>query len=274
MTGPVQSPWPGEPEEVDLRPGLCSVTFRQLDVDRVIAAAVAAGLEGIEWGGDVHVPNGDRDRAREVAARCRDAGIGCPSYGSYLMAGASSPEDAVAAVDTCRALGASNLRVWTVWGVGPDADDTERRRVAEDLRVIADRAAAAGLTVSLEFHPGTLTATAESTVRLLGEVDRANLYTYWQPEPGAEPAAALAEYAAVAADCSHLHVFWWAADGTRLPLAAGEPVWRRVLGDDSERRWFGERWAFLEFVAGDDPAVLVREAEVLRRLVAEAGARR
>jgi sugar phosphate isomerase/epimerase len=270
VIGSAGTPGHGATDEGDLRIGLCSVTFRHLDADEVIAAASGAVLEGIEWGGDVHVPTGEVARARQVAARCRDTGLSCPSYGSYVMAGATTPAEVAAAVDTACALGAPNLRVWAAWGVEPHADEAERRRVAEDLRVIADRAGAAGLSVSLEFHPHTLTATAASTIRLLAEVDRANLYTYWQPEPGADPVAARAEFATVAADCSHLHVFWWAADGTRLSLADGAAAWAEVLADRTERRWSGERWAFLEFVPDDDPAVLGREADLLRRLVAEA----
>ena len=72
------------------RLGLCSVTFRRLSPGEVVAAAVAAGVDGIEWGADVHVPPGDRSVADEVARWCTDAGIACPSYGSYLAAGKSS----------------------------------------------------------------------------------------------------------------------------------------------------------------------------------------
>ena len=32
-------------------------------------------MEGIEWGGDVHVPPGDEARARDVAALTREAGL-------------------------------------------------------------------------------------------------------------------------------------------------------------------------------------------------------
>ena len=42
-----------------IRPGLCSVTFRALDVPAVVRLAAEAGLERIEWAGDVHVPPGD-----------------------------------------------------------------------------------------------------------------------------------------------------------------------------------------------------------------------
>ena len=41
-----------------IRPGLCSITFRDLSVDDVVALAADAGLAGIEWGADRHVPPG------------------------------------------------------------------------------------------------------------------------------------------------------------------------------------------------------------------------
>ena len=41
-----------------IRPGLCSITFRDLAVDDVVALAAEAGLAGIEWGADRHVPPG------------------------------------------------------------------------------------------------------------------------------------------------------------------------------------------------------------------------
>ncbi len=38
--------------------GLCSITFRDLSVEQVIALSVRAELDGIEWGGDYHVHQG------------------------------------------------------------------------------------------------------------------------------------------------------------------------------------------------------------------------
>jgi 3-dehydroshikimate dehydratase len=253
---------------LEVRLGLCSVTFRGVGVGAVVDLAAEHGLEGIEWGGDVHVPLGDLRRAGDAAARSFAAGIACPSYGSYLMAGAVEGDQVDAAVETALALGAANLRVWPAWGVGPDAPADDRLRVTRQLGGIADRAAAAGLAVSVEFHPNTLTETAVSATRLLSDLDRANLYTYWQPRPGSTASAALAEYEAVACDCSHLHVFWWDADGERRPLEDGRHLWSAVLADDRERRWFGDRWAFLEFVAGDDPEALAADARTLRYLAA------
>ncbi len=47
-----------------IRAGLCSVTFRALPPERIVALAAAAGLDVIEWGGDVHVPPGRSDTRR------------------------------------------------------------------------------------------------------------------------------------------------------------------------------------------------------------------
>lgn len=43
--------------------GLVSVSFRDLDDDRIVELCARAGLQGIEWRGDVHQPHGDTKRA-------------------------------------------------------------------------------------------------------------------------------------------------------------------------------------------------------------------
>ena len=234
-------------------PGLCSVTFRSLSADDIIEATVAAGLRAIEWGGDVHLPPGDVARAATLARRCADAGLVCPSYGSYVAAG-GAVRDMDAALDTADALGARTVRVWAPVGVTPDA-------VGE----LAVAAGGRGLTASLEFHPGTSTETAASTLALLTAVDNEHLYTYWQPVAGASPARSLSEYRSIERRCSHVHVFWWTRDGTRLPLAEGVELWPAVLGSPSTaRQWHEPRMAYLEFVADDDISVMARDAATLR----------
>ena len=67
-----------------ISPGLCSITFRSLTADEVLALAVRAGVEGIEWGADGHVPPGGGAAVEALRSRCRDAGVEVVSYGSYL----------------------------------------------------------------------------------------------------------------------------------------------------------------------------------------------
>lgn len=245
-----------------LRPGLCSVTFRARSPEAVIDAAVAARLDGIEWGGDVHVPPGDEASASALAARCADAGVACPSYGSYLAAGKSARHRVAPVLATAVALGAANVRVWCPFGAPPGSDADLFTRAADDLAAWSAEAAELALSVSTEFHVDTFTETAESTAALLEAAGRpANLFTYWQPVRG-RPLEA--EAAMVHADVSHVHVFHWADDGDRRPLGEGER-WPALLeGLSARTRFAGDRYAFLEFVRAERTEQLVADAGVLR----------
>ena len=75
-----------------IKSGLCSVTFRSLQVEDVLKICREAKLQGIEWGGDIHVPSGDIHRARRVAELSKQAGIEVASYGSYFRTGGSEDE--------------------------------------------------------------------------------------------------------------------------------------------------------------------------------------
>jgi sugar phosphate isomerase/epimerase len=252
-------------------PGLCSVTLRACSWQEVLQLAVAASLEAVEWGADVHVLPGDLETAGAVARRCADEGVRCPSYGSYLWAGAADGRGigaAAAVLDTAAALGASTIRMWCRAGLEPaDATPEQRHAVARDIAQVADDARARGLSVALEHHPGTLTLDAESTRQLLEEVARTNVHTYWQPRPDAPADVALAELVSLVDDLAHLHVFTWGPGGERFPLADGAALWEPALAATtaSSARWPEERVAYLEFVADDDPERLAEDAATLRR---------
>lgn len=257
-----------------IRPGLCSVTLRDRPWADVVALAASSGLEGIEWGGDVHVRPGDDGLAARVRRAADAAGLVCPSYGSYLRAGdagADGPEVG-AVLDTAEALGATNVRVWCRWLGAADAGPADRAAIGRDLEAWCAAAGDRDLTVSLEHHQWTLTETVRSTEQLLAAVGAPNLFTYWQPCDALSDADLLTEVAALGPHLSHLHVFHWDAYDARHALADGAERWRPVLGavaDPPGARWSGHRWALLEFVRGDDPDQLVTDAGVLRSWLAE-----
>jgi sugar phosphate isomerase/epimerase len=251
-------------------PGLCSVTLRGLEVEEVAHVAAAAGLAALEWGGDVHVPPGDDAASRRAARATAAAGVTTASYGSYLLADGDASADTVARVlDTAVALGAPNVRVWAPFGVEPGSRRTGE--VVTALGDVCEQAAARDLTVGLEFHAGTLTATAASTAALLDAVAAANLATYWQPPywlPARPPEDDAAEVTGLAPRLSHLHVYEWVDATDRRPLADGAARWRAVLGAlDAAPR---SRVAFLEFVAADDPRQLEADAATLHELLGAA----
>ena len=254
-----------------IAPGLCSITFRALDADAVLAVAVRAGVEGIEWGADGHVPHGGGAAVEALGERCRDAGVEVVSYGSYLGMAPPADDEAAAVeavLDSAVALGAPMVRIWTEFGVTPASPDDDRSRVTERTATLADAIAERGLMAALEFHPGTLTETAASARLLLGALRRPTVRTHWQPHPSLPTADALSELALIAPHLAHVHVFSWGPGGIgeRRALADGVDLWPAALAR-AERDGAplpGRRYALCEYVRGDDPEQLVADARVLR----------
>ena len=248
----------------EIRPGLCSVTLRNRSVDDVARIADECGLAAIEWGGDVHVPPGDTAAARRARDASMAADLDVASYGSYLFAaGIPDAPEAAEVLDTAITLGAPNVRVWAGFGIEPGTHP--HALLVAALHAFARAAALRQLTVALEFHGGTPTATVQGTNALLDAVGEPNLTTYWQPpywRDPTTPSGDAAEVSALGARLSHLHVYEWAGPEIRLPLEAGEARWRSVL--DAAGTLGGERVAFLEFVVDDDPDALRRDAATLR----------
>ena len=258
-------------------PGLVSVSFRALSPAEIVRAAARCGLAAVEWGGDVHVPHGDRRVAREVAAMTADAGLACSSYGSYYR-GPTSEADGLpfsAVLDSAEALGVDLVRVWAGSTGSAETGPAERAAMVDHLRRISEAAAVRRIRVGLEYHRNTLTDTDESAARLLAEVDHPNLYTYWQPHIEGHDGARAEGLQAVLSRLCALHVFHWepGSDGRNdhRPLAEGRERWRRFLtvarGADS-----GEAAALpvlLEFVRGDTVEQLERDAAVLQDVLSE-----
>ena len=252
-----------------IRAGLVSVTFRQLAVERIISLAAEAHLDGIEWGGDVHVRHGDTVAAAHAARATTEAGLAVAAYGSYYHVGESEAQGLPFAtvLDTAIALGAPLIRVWAGARASADADQNYRDQVVGDSVRIAELAQAAGIEIAYEFHRRTLTDTGVSTCRLLTEVlgadtqssggrqaqPPANVSTYWQVDPAAGPAANATALEAVLPWLSNVHVFAWATDGKRRLLAGDSENWRGYLRQLT--RSGKQHFALLEFVKNDDPDV-------------------
>jgi len=233
----------------------------------VLEAAGRAGLECIEWGGDIHVPPGDTATAARAAAESRDRGIRVASYGSYFRAGPDGAEQFAPVLGAAAALGAPRVRIWAGDTGSAQVTAEQRRSVVTASRAAAERAADAGVRLAFEYHGGTLTDTAESTVRLLEEIDHPTVSTYWQPSVGLDDAPALASLRQILPWVSTVHVFSWWPTNERLPLRDREQLWRQVFAvlHDTGRQFD----ALLEFVAGDSPERLAADAQTLAGLVGE-----
>lgn len=252
-----------------LRPGVASVTFRGLGVEEVARLAAQAELPAVEWGADVHAPPGGD--VSPVLRACAEHGAAVASYGSYLVAGGGieqSPET-VAVVATAVALGAPRIRVWAGRVGSVEVTAEQRRRIVRDLQHVADLAGAAGVDIGLEYHGSSLTDEPTQTLRLLDDVARQNVWTYWQPPVGLDDAAALRDLQQVVGRVSTVHVFAWSADLTRHPLSSRSGLWAPVL---EELGGTGRSHdVLLEFVEDADGNAFGRDARVLRDLVMDVG---
>ena len=250
-----------------LRPGLVSVTFRALSPREIIQSCVEAKLQGIEWGGDVHVPPDNLRNAREVAHMTRESGLDVAAYGSYYRCDGAPFEPIL---ETAVELSAPLVRVWAGKVDASDATESNWARMSDELARINELARAANVQVATEFHGGTLTSHGMSALRLMESKNESGFQTLWQPLRRGENfdmkiEENLAELRAVEPYLTYVHVYEWADDSEgkqqRLTLQ-NSAQWPRYV--EELKRIGGERWLLLEFVPDDDPTILAREAAALR----------
>ncbi|MFC7457616.1 sugar phosphate isomerase/epimerase family protein [Brachybacterium sp. GCM10030267] len=251
-----------------IRPGLCSVSFRELSVQQVAGLAADAELRCLEWGSDVHVPAGDLSAARFAREVTQAAGLEVSGYGSYLRCVGSAETasaEASALLASAEELGAPRLRVWAGTQGSRETSAEDRRMIVARLRETARCAAEAGMELGLEWHGGTLTDEIGSTLQLLEEIGHPAVRTYWQPHQDQPRREAVADLRTALPHVSTVHVFSWWPAAHRQPLAQRAELWRdafEILQADGR-----DHDALLEFVPGDDPALLRREADTLYELL-------
>jgi sugar phosphate isomerase/epimerase len=263
---------------MSIKPAVNTVTFRQYSPEDTVARMKEEGISVVEWAGDVHVPAGDLSKARQVARLCRDEQVRIASFASYYQCDEEGPGNGPFAcnlgpevvLEAASMLDAPAVRVWAGRRGSGQASASYRSTVARCLGKFCDEAARSGISVHLEYHRNTLTDSPESTVALLKETDRPNLFTYWQPRLGSDEATCLRDLELVAPWLSHVHVFHWSHDGgdgppERLPLEQGQRHWEKYLALVAGLH--GEHFAMMEFVRGDSLEQFKEDARVLQAMI-------
>lgn len=253
-----------------IKAGVVSVSFRKLSPREIINLAKRAGLQGIEWGGDIHVPHGDLKCAREVSAMTKDSGLDVASYGSYYYAGCESKGSFTfeQVLETALMLHAPGIRIWAGDKSSAETDPIFRYKVVEDTRRIADIAQKASIKISFEYHSGTLTDSVESTIKLMEAIDHPNVNTYWQPPIGFDVERNTADLTKVLPWITNLHVYYW-KEYKRLPLEEGLSSWRMYM--DIIKKLKKNRYCMIEFVMDDNLGQFMKDAEVLKKQLLEPG---
>lgn len=246
--------------------GICSITFRNLSVEEVIKLTSEAGLEGIEWGGDVHVPVGDYDHASKVAGLTEQAGLEVASYGSYYRVGEYENNDVSFedVLETAVHLKAPSIRVWAGKQASKKATEKYRNDVTAEAKTIAELAKQKNIAINLEYHGNTLTDTKESAASLMKEIDHPNLNLYWQPAVGKSIADRLDSIDELLPWLTHVHVFHWNVTD-RLPLTDGKEEWKQYT--NRLKKLELNQYVLIEFVKADSKEQFLEDAGVLKELV-------
>ena len=237
--------------------GIVSISFRKYSKEEILAASKSAGLDSVEWGGDVHVPHGDIAEAKEAKRLTEEYGLHIAEYGSYYIIGKSEPALFAKVYESAKALGTDIIRVWPGQGKPSDSfSNEEYKAYVEDAKRICDLAP--DMTIALECHPNSLTDEYHTALRFLADVNKENLKMMWQPNQyrpldyNIDAINALLPYIVA------VHVFSWERK-TRLPLIAKESDWllyiKLLSGKDMNY--------MLEFMHDDNIETLKETASVL-----------
>ena len=250
-----------------LIPGLTSVTFRKLSCSEIITLTGKAGLACVEWGGDVHVPHGDLNRAREVKTMMADNGLQTSSYGSYYHCGVDQKDIAFEKIlETALGLNAPFIRVWAGKKGSAESSPEERDAVVSDSRRIADLALAAGIRIGFEFHNGSLNDNAEAARNLIAEIGRPNFGTYWQTPVGMPFEECRTSLKTVLPYLQNIHAFHWCGQPVRHMLfSEGKESWQGYL--ELAGQIPGNHHVLLEFVQNDEPSAFMDDARTLKMLI-------
>lgn len=243
--------------------GVVSVSFRALSVDEVIRYTKEAGLSAIEWGSDVHAPYNDKERLAYIAKAQAEAGLSCPSYGTYFKLGEHDTELLHEYADAARTLGTTVLRLWCGNKNYSDLTSEEREFMISECKKAAKIAEEEGVTLCMECHRNSFTNTLDGALDLMRSVNSPAFRMYWQPSTTA-PVECNVEYAKnISPFVTTIHVFYY-KDGKKAYLKDGAEDWRKYLAE-----FDGSQYLLLEFVPGGSPDTLAGEAAVLNALADE-----
>lgn len=254
------------------------MSFRALNVDQIIQLATDNNLDGIEWGGDIHVPHGDIDAARTVQTKMTNAGLSTSAYGSYYKLGNSDDNPAWSDVlATALALNTPMIRIWAGERNFCDYSLAEKTVLLRELDTICHEAKTHNISVGLEFHVNTLTSENAAIDYLFDNTEASNLTCFWQPLHTLNVDERLAGLKRLIklGRLANIHVFHWIVnlpEYDRRPLNEGLPEWQqyidclRARNQELDGQKLDQQWLSLEFFRDDSVDQFVDDLKSLKAL--------
>ncbi|MEK6793253.1 MAG: sugar phosphate isomerase/epimerase family protein [Spirochaetota bacterium] len=170
-----------------MKAGLCTIALQKHSVFEAIDMAKAAGAQSVEiWGKPPHTPYPiDEAHLARVRMHARNAGIAVAAYGSYYNAGGmvevnGATLTAEGELAIARALGAPCIRIWPGKKEQKDLSPVDIDAVIRDIRVIGDKALAAGIAIVLERHCNTITSAWDGVDVLMKRIGHPNIFLNYQ----------------------------------------------------------------------------------------------
>lgn len=245
--------------------GMTSVTFRKHTIEKVVALARKAGLAGIEWGGDIHVPPMNKEAIATAKNCTEDAGLKIFSYGSYYSPFKSDDYlgEAEKTLETAKLLGCARVRVWAGEKWRHEATQKEFEEFVLRMQKVGVLAEKYQTTVCFEHHQNTFCDSGKDALEALHSIDHERVRTYWQPiQPTKEEN--LACIALLKQFVDTVHVYHWKG-WDRFMLTEGKAHWEKYLkAFSSEDR---EIPCLLEFYKDDKEENFFADAECLLSLL-------
>lgn len=252
--------------------GLASISFRKLDADTIISACRKAGIDAIEWGGDIHVPHGDIKTAGQIKKKTLSSGIEISSYGSYYRVGISENEGLSFenVLNSAKALGAPIIRVWAYNKNFEECSKDEIDQIVKDTMRIADMAQKDEINISFEYHCNTLTNSNENAEKFASMTEHNNIRFYWQPPNGKNSLYCKAglQMLLFRKLLTNVHIFHWTFKQDiikRHLLCKGINVWavylNEIINDNCDR------YIIFEFFKDDNINNFYKDVITLKKLL-------
>jgi hypothetical protein len=259
-----------------IRLGLCSGAYITRDIQGVIAAALAARLDAVEWAADLHVAADDVEAAGETMIATLMAGLTTASYATLYRAGVG--DESLARFDALlritSTLQAPIMRIYAGAEPKPAADADRVEALVPELRRLGDRAAKKGITLCLSMGRGTGLDRYDRALGLVEAVGHDFVRLAWEDLPGAKAEEATAALESLGRLAGLAIARCTGRGGGARPLAEEEPAWRARLDAFKTAEADPKMGSFVFLGAaraegkGGDEA-LAADADALRALVSE-----